>query len=101
MFLAAYGLGQLLGGAVGLSTATRRHCSSSILRRIGGKSLEYAGIAIPPYYDPLYECDMEILRFDSSNPNPRYSVWVEEIGRSLQHIPVITNSDRPLATVAG
>ena len=75
--LAAYSLGHLLGGALGVTTATRRHCSSSILRRIGGKSLECAGTAIPPYYDPQYKCNMEILRFDSSNPNPRYSVWVE------------------------
>jgi len=100
MALAAYSLGQLLGGALGVTTATRRHCSSSILRRIGGKFLEYAGTAIPPYYDPQYKCDMEILRFDSSNPNPRYSVWVEEIGRSLQRIPVIINSDRVLAAAA-
>ena len=101
MALAAYSLGRLLGGALGVSTATRRHCSSSILRRIGGKPLEYAGIAIPPYFDPEYDCDMEILRFDSANPNPRYSVWVEEIGRSLRRVPVITNSDRVLATAAG
>jgi hypothetical protein len=97
MALAAYSLGQLLGGAVGVSTATRRHCSSSILRRIGGKSLEYAGTAIPAYYDPQYACDMEILRFHSWNPNPRYLVWVDEIRRSLQRIPVISKSFRELA----
>jgi hypothetical protein len=101
MALAAYSLGQLFGGAVGVSTATRRHCSSSILRRIGGKSLENAGIAIPPYYDPQYKCDMEILRFHSWKPNPRYLVWIEEIGRSLQHIPVISESVRELAVAAG
>jgi len=97
MALAAYSLSQLLGGAVGVSTATRRHCSSSILRRIGGQSLEYAGIAIPIYYDPQYACDMEILRFHSWNPNPRYLVWVDEIRRSLQRIPVISKSVQALA----
>ena len=89
MGLAAYSLGQLMGGAVGMSTATRRHCSSSILRRMGGVSLEHAGTPIPAYYDPQYECEMEILRFHSWNPNPRYMLWVEEIRQSLQHIPVI------------
>ena len=87
--LAAYSLGQLLGGAVGMSTATRRHCSSSILRRMGGESLKHAGVPIPAYYDPQYECEMEILRFYSWNPNPRYSLWVEEIRQCLLHIPVI------------
>lgn len=95
--LAAYSLGQLMGGAVGMSTATRRHCSSSILRRMGGESLKYGGTPIPAYYDPQYECEMEILRFHSWNPNPRYMLWVEEIRQSLQHIPVIGNTTWELA----
>ena len=97
MGLAAYSLGQLMGGAVGMSTATRRHCSSSILRRMGGRSLEHAGAVIPAYYDPQYECEMEILRFHSWNPNPRYMLWVEEIRQSLQHIPVISDEAWALA----
>jgi len=95
--LAAYSLGQLMGGAVGMSTATRRHCSSSILRRMGGQSLKYAGTPIPSYYDPQYECEMEILRFYSWNPNPRYALWVEEIRQSLLHIPVIGSTAWELA----
>jgi hypothetical protein len=95
--LAAYSLGQLLGGAVGMSTATRRHCSSSIVRRIGGESLKYAGVPIPAYYDPQYQCEMEILRFSSWKPNPRYILWVDEIRQSLEHIPVISSTARALA----
>ena len=95
--LAAYSLGQLMGGAVGMSTATRRHCSSSILRRMGGEPLTHAGLAIPAYYDPQYECEMEILRFYSWNPNPRYMLWVEEIRQSLQRIPVISSTAWALA----
>ena len=95
--LAAYSLGQLMGGAVGMSTATRRHCSSSILRRMGGESLKYAGVPIPAYYDPQYECEMEILRFSSWSPNPRYTLWVEEIRQSLQHVPVVGSTDWELA----
>ena len=95
--LAAYSLGQLMGGAVGMSTATRRHCSSSILRRMGGESLKCDGTPIPAYYDPQYECEMEILRFHSWNPNPRYMLWVEEIRQFLQHIPVIGSTAWALA----
>ena len=37
--LGAYSLGRLLGGALGMTTATVRHASSAILRRLGGSSL--------------------------------------------------------------
>ena len=97
MALSAYSLGQLLGGAVGVSTATRRHCSSSILRRMGGKPLEDDGVSIPTYYDPQYGCDMEILRFHSWNPNPRFLIWIQEIGNLLQRIPLIGTSNWALA----
>ena len=67
---------------------------------MGGESLEYGGIPIPAYYDPKYGCEMEILRFHSWNPNPRYMLWIEEIRQSLQHVPVISSTDWELA-VAG
>ena len=47
--LAGYSLGQARGGCLGMTTATVRHCSSSILRRIGGSSLEAEGAALPSY----------------------------------------------------
>src|SRR5262249_46160257 len=56
--LATYSLAQVLGGSIGITTATVRHCSSSILRRIGGRPLEDASGEIPPYYDPQYGCEM-------------------------------------------
>src|SRR5688572_450677 len=37
MLLSIFALAQLTGGALGLSTATTRHHSSSILRRVGGR----------------------------------------------------------------
>jgi hypothetical protein len=89
--LATYALTQELGGAIGLSCVTRRHGSASILRRIGGRSLMVQGVEIPAYYDPQYECEMEILRFSSSVPNPRYSVWIDEIRATLRATPVVTN----------
>ena len=94
--LAVYSLAQSLGGCVGISTATRRHRSSSILRRIGGRPLEADGVELPPYYDPQYGCEMEILRFDSNLPNPRYSRWIDQIRDHLQTVPVIRSNRVPV-----
>jgi len=90
MVLATYSLAQALGGGVGLSTATRRHSSASILRKLGGRSLEERGVELPAYFDPEYGCEMEILRFYSWAPNPRYHTWVEAIREELKTIPVVT-----------
>jgi hypothetical protein len=90
--LGMFSLARLLGGCVGIATATKRHCSSSILRRIGGRTLTEAGIQIPGYFDPHYDCEMEILRFDSARPNPRFEAWIEELTRHLSGVPVIQGS---------
>lgn len=87
--LGMFSLARLLGGCIGLTTATRRHCSSSILRRIGGQSLTCHGTAIPGYFDDRYDCEMEVLRFDSSRPNPRFEPWIEELRSHLSAVPVI------------
>ncbi len=87
--LTTYGLGQLLGGCLGITTATVRHHSSSILRRLGGHSLEWSGKVLPPYYDPQYDCEMEILTFDSRFPASRYAHWVMQIGKALAFAPLI------------
>ncbi len=87
--LATYSLARTLGGCIGIATATQRHGSSSILRRIGGRPLRCGGIDLPSYYDPQYGCEMEILRFDSSEPNPRYEIWIEELSHYLKTAPVI------------
>jgi hypothetical protein len=92
MALASFAICEEWGGAIGLSTVTERHCSASILRRIGGRSLESNGSPLPSYYDPQYDCRMELLRFHSWAPNPRYRVWVEEIRAMLRRIPVITRT---------
>jgi len=85
--LAAYSLGRLFGGALGLTTATVRHHSSAILRRLGGSCLEANGSPLPPYYDPRYNCQMELLRFDSRQPSFAYAGAIdllkEQIVRSL------------------
>jgi len=47
---------------------------------------------MPRYYDPRYDCQMEILRFDSARPNPRFEPWIEELKHHLSTIPVIRGS---------
>jgi hypothetical protein len=88
MALATFSLARLLGGGLGISTVTMRHCSASILRRIGGRSFESDGMELPSYYDPQYKCDMEMLRFDSRCPNPKYQGWIDEVQNHLATIPV-------------
>ena len=96
--LATYAWSQLLGGALGITTATERNDSAAILRRLGGRPLAWDGVELPPYYDDRYRCQMEVLRFDSRETNPKYSVMLEEIREQLAKAPVIcarkTGEDR-------
>lgn len=87
--LAGFSLGRLLGGAFGLTTATVRHCSSTILRRIGGAPLKVNGIMIPKYYDPEFDCEMELLGFDSRFPGPQYLGVIDALRMRLANVPVI------------
>jgi hypothetical protein len=89
--LAGYSLGRLRGGCLGITTATVRHCSSSILRRIGGAPLEADGATVPSYYDPRYKCEMEILRFDSRKPAAKFSKLVDCLQEKMATIPVIAH----------
>lgn len=83
------GLMKLLGGALAVTTATIRHRSSTILRKLGGYALHSDGVELPSYYDPQYECEMEILGFDSDRPNPKYSHMIQECQRRMGRIPVV------------
>jgi hypothetical protein len=87
--LAAYSLGRAFGGALGLTTATMRHASATILRRIGGKHLQHDGRNIPAYYDPYYRCEMELLRFDSRAPSAKFADLIDRIQALLARVPVV------------
>jgi hypothetical protein len=89
ILLATCGLMELLGGCTGVATATFRHSSAMILRRIGMASIHVDGSELPPYFDPQYGCQMEVLRFDSRFPTPRYRDWVSEFSSSLAGTPVV------------
>ena len=89
--LAAYSLAAIFGGALGITTATVRHSSSTILRRLGGSYLPCGDGAVPSYYDPKYRCMMELLRFDSRAPNPKYAHLIEALGQQIAHAPLATD----------
>lgn len=104
--LAVYGFANRGAGALAMTTATFRHCSAKILKRLGGSRFESDGVTLPPYYDPRYSCLMELLRFDSRRPNPHYASLINQIGDTLHKVAVIappataTMPGRALAAVA-
>lgn len=85
----AYAFAQLFGGGLGITTASTRRCSATILKRVGGLRLRHAGVELPTYYDEHYHCEMEILRFDAFRPNAKYLKWIEACRPYLAHVPVI------------
>ena len=89
ILLAMYGLLELLGGCLGVATATFRHQSACILRRIGLSSLQAEGFELPPYFEPIYDCQMEILRFDSRRPNAKYQQTIRDLASDLKSAPVL------------
>lgn len=95
MALGVYGFSRRFGGALGMTTATFRHCSAVILQRLGGSRFEVDGTTLPPYYDPRYKCMMEMLRFDSREPNPKYVDLIDRLRDRLANALVIT---RPVAS---
>lgn len=87
--LALYSLSRMLGGCIGLTTATLRHRSAATLQKIGGTILECDGQALPYYYDPQYRCDMAILRFQSDQVEPRFESWIGSLDVQLRSAPVL------------
>ena len=93
--LATFALGHCLGGCIGVTTATVRHSSANLLRRIGGQPLSVDNTELPKYFDPEYECEMEILRFDSSAPNPKFAPWVDQLKMEMASVPVVASQPNP------
>ena len=87
--LAVYGFSRRGAGTLAMTTATFRHCSAKILKRLGGARFEVDGATLPPYYDPRYRCLMELLRFDSRHPNPQYAGLINRIEDTLDKVRVI------------
>lgn len=90
--LAAYGLCRVLGGALGITTANVTHASSSILRRLGGSYLEFDGTPMPAYFDPKYNTMIELLRFDSRQPNAKFVGLIDRLKGQLANVPIVAPS---------
>lgn len=97
--LAVYGFSRRAAGALGMTTATFRHCSSTILKRLGGSRFEVDGTTLPPYYEPRYRCLMELLRFDSRQPNHKYLGLIDQIRDTLERITVIARPIVPTSSL--
>jgi hypothetical protein len=87
--LCMYALARMFRGVLGITTATKRHHSSTILQRIGGRKLQFSGTELPSYFDPQYNCEMEILGFDSSAPNAKFEESIAYCQLMLTTTPVI------------
>lgn len=98
LILSTYALSQAFGGARVIATATARHSSARILRRMGGSPFEVDGLTVPSYYDPQYRCEMELLRFDTRRPEPKFARMVQQLTRKLANIRVVV--DEPAARPA-
>lgn len=82
--LSAIACSQFQGNCVAYLTATVKHGSSAILRRLGAKPLMCGKEELPRYYDPTYGCDMELLRLDACTLNRRFEVPIRQIQEILK-----------------
>ncbi len=92
ILVGSFALGELWGGCIGFCMATVRHGSSSMLRRIGGTSLQHGNETIPSYEDPEYGCTMELLHFDYRAPAKRFMPFINQLKGKLARSPVIAAS---------
>lgn len=86
--LVTFALAARLGHCIALTTATRKSSSASILRRLGGRPLRSESMEFPPYFDPQYGSEMELLRFDSEAPNGKYQSRLIDLEDELETVRV-------------
>jgi hypothetical protein len=85
----SYALGELWGGCLGVCTATFRNGSASMIRRFSGSTSSSGDGPFTVYYDPHYNCPMELLRFKSS-PAPKYASLIDSVKEKLlQTAPIV------------
>jgi hypothetical protein len=94
--LSVFAWSQLIGDRVAYVTATVRNDSCGMLRRLGGRSLDYNGEQFPRYFDPEYDCEMELLKFDMAGLNPRFEVMLAPLRKMLSCAPIFQADGRRL-----
>jgi hypothetical protein len=87
--LTTYALATRLGGGIGITTATTRHNSASILRRLGGSNF----VGLPAYYDPAYGTTIEMIQFDENDLSQQYRNKLRKIMLELEDVEVVCPSD--------
>jgi hypothetical protein len=56
---------------------------------LGGSLLSAEGRPFAAYFDPKYKCLMELLRFDTRRPNPKYMYLIDRLAEKLAGAMVI------------
>lgn len=82
-------LGRAHGDCICYGTATRRHGSLDILRRLGGCPLYDGTDVIPDYFDPRYGCEMGFVRFASMWTRVRIERYIREITSQFELFPTL------------
>jgi len=93
--LSGFALAGLLGDAVGVYTATRKHHSAAMLRRLGGTPLAFGDTTLPAYYEPHYDCEIEILRFDTARIQPSFEKTVRQLRQQIARTCRILTAGAP------
>jgi hypothetical protein len=98
--IAGWSLYQLIGDALVVASATTRHHSSAILKRIGGFALMLEDEQLPSFMDDFHGCEMELLGFDSRRPDPKYKKLVAELKELLlSKVPSVRDFDQQVREV--
>lgn len=95
MAISIVSLADALGGAIGLSTTTTRHGSAAMMRKLGGVPLGVNGKEIPAYFDSTYQCEIQLLSYDSAQPPPQFAPLLDTMRKKLGQTPVICPAARP------
>ena len=94
--LSAFAWSQLAGHCVAYVTATVKHGSASMLKRLGATPLTCEGEELPQYFDTSYGCGMQILRLQTGCLHSRFSANIEELKTTLTKAPVFRPFARPI-----
>ncbi len=89
LLLAHYVLGEFWGGALAVCLASVRSGSPSVLRRTGGSPLLSDGESLPPSVNPRYTRPLELLKFDSRSPAPRFAPLIKRLSAKLANSLIV------------
>ncbi len=83
--LMSFALARVLGGGMAITTATTRYHSSAILRRLGASPVG----DIPPYYEPMFGCTIEVLQFELEKLGERFASKLNELEAELRRSAIV------------